>query len=575
MNIVICGLVLITYIVNCVAAEQRTVDSNVGKITGDIRTVKIGPNTADITTFLGIPYAEPPVGNLRFRKPMKKAKFDNTFVASEYGASCTQVHEMYTPDKMDEDCLFLNIYTPDITESDTKYPVMIFIHGGGFVFGDGKSMNGEKLTAYGKLVTVSINYRLGPLGFLNTGDDAVDTNNGLRDQHLAIKWVKDNIESFGGDSNSITIFGESAGSVCVMYQTIYPENEGLFQRAIAESGSANSFWAVTRNPKEKSISLAEILGCPETSSSKAVVQCLRDFKNTTHIALVSNVTGGGFECWGPSLDDDFVIKDRIDALDHPTAQQNLIPFKHLDLLMGTTDYDGVVFLLFGEVATYFTELESASTVDEIQQANKKMISSVLKNVFGKDLALELLDAVIFLYSNYEDPSDELLHKKQIADFATDVAFFVSTATALEKHAYQNTGSKTYQYEFCDRHDFQSKDPWIKGALHGDELLYVLGMPEELGFYYEITDEQFTAKWPLATMMMDYWTNFAKTGDPNSPRKPPVEWREYTSSDKNYLYITSDDIANRKHLNARRTAFWTSYVPKLIKNTGGNHWSHKN
>ncbi|XP_050400106.2 neuroligin-4, Y-linked-like [Patella vulgata] len=575
MNLLICSLVLITCIVNCVAAEQRTVDSNVGKITGDIRTVKIGPNTADITTFLGIPYAEPPVGNLRFRKPAKKAKFDNMFAASEFGASCPQFHVMYTPEKMDEDCLFLNIYTPDITGSDTKYPVMIFIHGGGFILGDGKAMNVEKLAAYGQLVTVSINYRLGPLGFLDTGDDAVDTNNGLRDQHLAIKWVKDNIEIFGGDPTSITIFGESAGSASVIYQTIYPENEGLFQRAIAESGSANSFWSVTPDPRKIAKLLAEKLDCPETSSSKAIVQCLRDFKNTTHIAVASNVTEGGLLCWSPSVDGDFVIKNRIDALGNTSTQTNLIPFKNLDLLMGTTDYDGLFFLTFGEVAAYFTELQSASTVDEIQEANYNIISLVLNYAFGKDLASELLDSVLFLYTNYEDPSDKDLHKKQASDFATDVAFFVSTATALEKHAYQNTGSKTYQYEFCDRHDFQFKDPWIKGALHGDELFYVLGLHEDLRPFIEITEEQTTAKWPFATRIMDYWTNFAKTGDPNSPRKPAVQWREYTSSDKSYLYITSEDTANRKHLNARRTAFWTSYVPKLIKKAGGDHWSHKN
>ncbi|KAK6180131.1 hypothetical protein SNE40_012336 [Patella caerulea] len=574
MNLLICCFVLVTCIVDC-EAEQRTVDSNVGKITGDIRTVKIGPNTADIITFLGIPYAEPPVSNLRFRKPVKKAKFDNTFSASEFGASCPQFHEMYTPDKMDEDCLFLNIYTPEITGSDTRYPVMIFIHGGGFIIGDGKMMNVEKLAAYGELVTVSFNYRLGPLGFLDTGDDAVDTNNGLRDQHLAITWVKDNIESFGGDPNSITIFGESAGSASVIYQAIYPENEGLFQRAIAESGSANSFWAVVPDPHKTAKLLAEKLDCPATSSSKAIVQCLRDFENTTHIAVASNISEAGVLCWSPTMDGDFVIKDRIDALGNATTHTNLIPFKTLGLLMGTTDYDGLIFLTFGKVAEYFTELQSASTVDEILQVNEKIISWVLNEVFGKDLASELLDSVLFLYTNYEDPSDKDLHKKQVADFATDVGFFVSTATALENHAYQNTGAKTYQYEFSDIHDFQFKAPWIKGAMHCDELLYVLGLHEDLSPFVAITEEQTAAKWPFATRIMNYWTNFAKTGDPNSPRKPAVEWREYTSSDKNYLYITSDNIVNRKHLNARRTAFWTSYVPKLIKNTGGDHWSHKN
>ncbi|KAK6180132.1 hypothetical protein SNE40_012337 [Patella caerulea] len=573
MNLLLCCLVLVTCIVDC-EAEQRTVDSNVGKITGDIRTVKIGPNTADIITFLGIPYAEPPVGNLRFRKPVKKAKFDNTFAASEIGASCPQFHALYTPDKMDEDCLFLDIYTPDIGGSDTKYPVMIFIHGGSFTMGDGKMMNVEKLAAYGKLLTVSINYRLGPLGFLNTGDADVDTNNGLRDQHLAIKWVKDNIESFGGDPTSITIFGVSAGAASVIYQAIYRENEGLFQRAIAESGSANSFWAVVPDPHKNAKLLAEKLDCPDTSSSKAIVQCLRDFKNTTHIAVASNVTTTGVLCWSPSLDGDFVIKDRIDSLGNATTQTNLIPFKNLDLLMGTTDYDGLIFLTFGKVAEYFTELESATTVDEIQQATFKIMPLILNDAFGKDLASELLDSVIFLYTNYEDPSDRDLHKKQASDFATDVGFFLSTATTLENHAYQNTSHKTYQYEFSDIHDFQFKAPWVKGAMHGDELLYVLGLHEDYKPFVAITVEQAITKWPLATRVMDYWTNFAKTGDPNSPRKPAVEWREYTSSDKNYLYITSDNITNRKHLNARRTAFWTSYVPKLIKNTGGDHWSHK-
>ncbi|XP_050390186.2 bile salt-activated lipase-like [Patella vulgata] len=165
------------------AAVDITVLTNVGNITGSVEDVNVGPNVVKVSTYLGIPFAEPPVGNLRFTKPQPK----------------------------------------------------IWIHGGSFSVGSGRATTSSILAAYGEVIVVSVNYRLGVFGFLTSGNSAAGGNYGLWDQHLAIKWVKNNIEGFGGDATRITIFGESAGSVSVMLQALYPGNENMFQRVIAES----------------------------------------------------------------------------------------------------------------------------------------------------------------------------------------------------------------------------------------------------------------------------------------------------------------------------------------------------
>ncbi|XP_050390184.2 acetylcholinesterase-like, partial [Patella vulgata] len=226
------------------SAVDITALTNVGNITGSIEDVNVGPKTVKISAYLGIPFAEPPLGNLRFAKPQPKKKFDRTFLAKNYSASCHQINQYWDVGAEDEDCLYLNVFSPNIDQSGTtKFAVFIWIHGGSFMFGEGKASTSSILAANGQIIVVSVNYRLGVFGFLSSGNSAAGGNYGLWDQHLAIKWVKNNIEGFGGDASKITIAGESAGSASVMFQAIYPGNENLFQRVIAESGSANANWA--------------------------------------------------------------------------------------------------------------------------------------------------------------------------------------------------------------------------------------------------------------------------------------------------------------------------------------------
>ncbi|XP_055955059.1 acetylcholinesterase-like [Patella vulgata] len=209
-------------------AVDITVLTNVGNITGSIEDVNVGPNTVKISTYLGIPFAEPPIGSLRFSKPRPKPQFNEFFLARNYSASCHQFKPFWDTstdnDYQNEDCLYLNVFSPDIDQSGKRYAVLVWIHGGSFLFGAGRMRPCNILAAYGQVIVVSINYRLGVFGFLSSENSAAGGNYGLWDQHLALKWVKNNIAGFGGDTTKITVFGESAGSAAVMFQAIYPES---------------------------------------------------------------------------------------------------------------------------------------------------------------------------------------------------------------------------------------------------------------------------------------------------------------------------------------------------------------
>ena len=210
------------------------------------------------TKFLGVPFAKPPVGDLRFKKPQPHSGWEGVRQAVEFGNNCLQPSEVFaqafpsdiveviTKGNYSEDCLFLDIYIPGAVEDakqDAKV-VMVWIHGGGFTLGSAGSggfTSGEFLATKGDVIVVGMNYRLGPLGFLTLDHPDTPGNVGLLDQQFAMKWVRDNIAEFGGNPNMVTIFGESAGAMSVSCHVLSPSNAGLFHRAISESGTCGEF----------------------------------------------------------------------------------------------------------------------------------------------------------------------------------------------------------------------------------------------------------------------------------------------------------------------------------------------
>ncbi|KAL0277570.1 UNVERIFIED_CONTAM: hypothetical protein PYX00_004808 [Menopon gallinae] len=270
--------VLVHFFAAAFSDEEPNIRVEEGLLGGKWMTSRSG---RQFMGFFRVPYAAPPVGELRFEVPQQPRKWEGVRNATEDGAVCAQ-RDIYVKGSLkiegEEDCLYLNVYTPKVNTTSDLLPVMVFFHGGGWVTGSGNSMLYPPEYLLDKdIVLVSIQYRLGPLGFLSMEDEELPGNLGLKDQVQSLKWIQKNIKSFGGNPDLVTIFGESAGGASVHYHVLSPMSKGLFHRAILQSGTATCPWAlaepgVTRN---NTVKLAELLECP-SSTTKDLVKCLRE-----------------------------------------------------------------------------------------------------------------------------------------------------------------------------------------------------------------------------------------------------------------------------------------------------------
>ncbi|CAG9817192.1 unnamed protein product, partial [Phaedon cochleariae] len=247
--------VFLTCLAFALADDQPTIVLPNGKIAGSLsRTIRY---QVPFYSYLGIPYAAPPVGNLRFQPPQPVQNWDNIFQATSNSKICYQSQsKLHRPQT--EDCLYLNVYTTIPPSENASLPVMVTIYGGSFTHGFASvGTVGPDYFLENDIIVVSFNYRVGPFGFLSTGDGVIHGNMGLKDQLFAIKWVKENIHLFGGDPDKVTIRGQSAGAASVTYHILSPSSAGLFRGAIASSGSAICNWASERpNGREKAYKIA-------------------------------------------------------------------------------------------------------------------------------------------------------------------------------------------------------------------------------------------------------------------------------------------------------------------------------
>ncbi|XP_058800335.1 venom carboxylesterase-6-like isoform X3 [Phymastichus coffea] len=239
---------------------------------------KISEYGRQYKVFEGIPYAQPPIGKLRFKAPQPVVAWPGELQATKLAHECLLYN--HKPDHLpgdrvrgSEDCLYLNVYVPDIDDYSIPLPVIFWIYGGAFTHGSA-NMYGARYLMDKNVILVIANYRVGPLGFLSTDDKVVPGNMGLKDQSMALRWVHDNIEYFGGDPNKVTLSGLSAGGASVHYHYLSPLSAGLFQNGISASGTALQCWAQTEKPLEKAMKLGILMGCP-TESTKEMIKCLR------------------------------------------------------------------------------------------------------------------------------------------------------------------------------------------------------------------------------------------------------------------------------------------------------------
>ncbi|XP_041482622.1 acetylcholinesterase-like [Lytechinus variegatus] len=544
------------------------VTTNIGKVLGKRLTVVArGAPNRQVDAFLGIPYAEPPLRELRFRPPVPKRAFNHTFNATYYGYGCDHIPDMTfpgfqgsemwnSPVRLHEDCLNLNVWTP--------YPrpqaatVMIWIYGGSFLSGVSslELYDGQYLAAEQNVVVVSMNYRLGALGFLAMDHESSPGNQGLMDQKVAMQWVQDNIHQFGGDPNQVTIFGESAGAASVALHMLSPVSRTLFQRAIMQSSAATAPWATVTNDEglRRGKLLAKELECSEYSNGTELtiplmIDCIRTREVTQILAKQYAVTNGFCEFqFPPVVDGTFITETPRTSLERHS-------FKPGEILLGSNLNEANFFLIY-EVPGFDKDHESLLNRDEYYDALQYVFPRV--NSFG-------LDATAFQYTDWLAPNDPVKLRDGVDFAAGDYLFTCSTYDLA--YAYASAGNKVYYYRFLER---DSTHPWPEwmGVLHGDEILYVFGMP--LVAQRNYTDIEVT----LSRKIMTYWANFAKTGNPNKMTESDPdsnEWPMYNTNKQRYLELTEDLANNNPSLGrgprADKCAFWRDYLPTLETQTG--------
>jgi para-nitrobenzyl esterase len=472
------------------SAQPVTVDT--GLVEG---TVENG-----LRIYRGIPYAAPPVGNLRWRPPQPAAPWPGVRAATEYGRACMQTNAAISNlPAPSEDCLFVNVWTP--AAATERLPVMVWIHGGGFVAGTPAEQlyHGEWLAKKGVIV-VSIGYRLGVFGFLAhpglsaESEHRVSGNYGLLDMIAGLRWVQKNIAAFGGDPGRVTIFGESAGGIAVSQLAVSPLAKGLFHRAISESGgSFGPVGAGAGGPGEnmQGVATAEKDGASwGTSIGASTVSELRTIAAEKIQAAAQRRRGIGWP-----ITDGWVIPDDQYRL-YEAGKYHDVP-----VLIGYNSDEG---------ASFGPPPSQQAYVDGVRQR------------YG-----QFADRLLAAYPGGSTPAA----RKTARDLTRDTAFGWHTWT-WGRLQHKTGTSKVFLYYFDEHPDYPSDSPRAGfGSAHASELPYV---------FRQLREHNRPAATPVDEAMSDllrtYWTNFAKTGDPNGGGLP--QWPAFTNAAPQMLQIKS-------------------------------------
>ncbi|XP_033634396.1 cholinesterase 2-like [Asterias rubens] len=513
-----------------------------------------------VDAYLGIPYAEPPVGTLRLRPPVAKS-WSGELQATKLGNPCPQsevnIGKVSLNGSLAEDCLVLDVFVPQQVPSDAG--VLVFIHGGGYVFGQGTFMDllPTPTAVIGDVIVVTMNYRLGALGFLSTDDDVIPGNFGLLDQQLALKWVRDNIQAFGGDPERVAIFGESAGSASVNLQMLSPGSAGLFRGAIMQSGDVFSPWAIIEAAKARKVAFAlgKLLGC-ERDTSEELLECLQKVEDIDYI-IKSQQEGLAEEFGTQSI------------LLTPVVDGNFLPGKPAELYAKGAIGDAVSIMGSNadEGMGFFMMIFPNNTDDEAPFINSTTYDA-LYPVFGSMISMEpiVTDAVKLIYTDptcTDGPSCNYV--EALSQMGGD-SLFVCPADKTAR-AYTQAGRKVYRYFMT--HDSTTKmigPPWSK-ANHGEDLPFVFGLPLVPSDDFKTTEDEVR----MSIQTIRYWSNLAKTGNPNlssldaelTVEEIKTEWPLFTVEGLEYKDLTPD-MLNGRGIKARECRFWNEFVPQLIK-----------
>ncbi|XP_067007344.2 juvenile hormone esterase [Anabrus simplex] len=505
--------------------------------------------------FQGIPYAKPPLGDLRFKDPLPPEPWDGVLDADNEGADCLQTRSISGRAVVGkEDCLFLNVYTKRLPTDDSFSPraVMVWIHGGAFIAGSGSTlMYGPDYLVEEDVVVVTINYRLGVLGFLSLYDPEVPGNMGLKDQVEALKWVQKNIAQFGGDPNSVTIFGESAGAASVHLLTLSPMTQGLFKRAICQSGSALNPWAFKKSVRANVKILAEKAGCKDLET-KALAACLREVsaRKLAALSFFASISEEDKRVeiplpFAPTVDTTFLPREPLEILEDGDFHK--VPF-----LAGANDAEGL--LMFNILMAHQRKLKILN--DDFE----RFVPRDLNLPWGSEESLEVAEMMKTFYLDGQPITQDNLNDYK--DLSTDRLFLLGIHRTFNIQA-NFSEEPMYQYlmVYEGRLGFFKRylgTTTMEGVCHADEMGYLWYMSLFPYKYPEKSSETRTLR-----RMVSMWTNFAKTGDP-TPKESElmnVKWKPYTLEDPAYLVIDSS-LKMDTHIEKKRMDFWDDLYAKF-------------
>lgn len=513
---------------------------------------KVSQNGRQYEAFEGIPYALPPIGKLRFKPPHKLPPWIGELQATKFGAACLQYDQVSDPSADAvigaEDCLYLNVYVP-VRENVgnlriPSMPVIFWIHGGAFQFGSGMYA-GAKFLMDRDVVLVTINYRLGPLGFLSTEDEIVPGNMGLKDQNMALRWVSENIEWFGGNPQKITLVGLSAGGASVHYQYLSPLSAGLFQGGISISGTALDCWTQARNSLEKTKKLAALMGCP-TISTREMVQCLKFRPARAMVQAVKEYQVfyyNPFTPFGPVAekfgDAPFIDRPPAEIIDTGDVQD--IPW-----VTGVTSEEGL-----WPVAEFMMKDESLKQLED----NWDLLApSIFFYNYTIPTSQQLAVSKLIKQHYFGNKPIDKNTLKPLINLASDRFFIVDSEKAARLQAKVNKQPVWYYY-FSYRgaqslSEYMSGSKENFGVSHADDAYYVVDTP-----YMDGTTTQSDRE--MQQRLIDFWVSFAKDGVPNFNN---AKWSKLdpTQKELQYLHISGPQKGNMDvKANLGEKDFWNS------------------
>ncbi|XP_029835799.2 acetylcholinesterase [Ixodes scapularis] len=539
--------------------------------------------------YLGIPYALPPLGHNRFREPQAHPPLGNV-QALQFRDSCVQ-HIDYKGQHMgipstSEDCLYLNIYTPNLEDVSRRFAVMVYIHGGDFDHGSGNTFPGHMLAASQEVVVVTFNYRLGALGFLATGDDVSPGNYGLLDQAAAIQWVHDFVEGFAGDPRRITLFGPGAGAASAGLHMVHQmgRRDLAFQRVIAQGGSAMAEWALDQDPirmRNMSYLYGEQVGCGG-HTTQHLVNCLRSKGNSSSEFTLARVTPlVGRLAWGPVLDR------------HTRAQaESIVPVAPEEFFRDLPPREAE---LMREQVAYMTgvtrnEASYIAREDKELKASKYSMGPELFRLYLQRYARQFnfslneeaaVSALSFMYTPWSDRDNRSLLMQGYVDMLSD-SYFVAPQDKTIK-LMLDKGFKVYAYVLNYSLDSYPKEQYLRRSYDWDAVphevvdLMVSGAPFMDPKFYPDNLELSGIVWSegdrnMSQLFMQAWANFAKTGDPMKPTSlfGTIVWEPATKGNLQYLSVngTYYEALNSssfllRDYRQKEAQFWNAYLPDLL------------